>query len=393
MRGVWIGVKARFFCILIFISVFNAGGQDFVTIYDDFHEQYFGRSLARSGISGINLYQFKNYPTIAVSENDGILTAIIVSSYVKSTLEDLFSDTEQLSYETTTLSIKKRLPSGNIYRYRDIEYGIDFTFKLEGPSSGLMELIDTVYAANSYWHNIVSDLYKKNYAVRIFASEDIPGYTSGKIVFAEALFMAELIGDKHQPLWGMRDGLGMLDNVGYALIREELKNFDDYINYRKLVQNKEELYKFIRRTESMGQDFARNLDAQIRISFSVTKERTAFQLPESLIVSGKGSQFDIALLYYDILRRKSYDCKLALVKKNFNDEISLCVLFMDPDTYLWGAAGDLPVIENIHENIGGSLVELYDTDLSYYILDADKIFDEKLITIPEKDDSWEIARY
>ena len=366
--------------------------QEFVTIYTDNQEQLYGRALSRSGIHGINLEQFGNYKTLNTGSS-GVLTAVIVSSYVNSVLEQMFEYREKVEYTTTEIEMIKRDRSGNIYMLSDSEFNINFKFRLEKPSDVIYRQVDAVYGNNSYWHSIVTNLYRNNYVVRIYSAENIPGYDNSRIVFAEALFMATLIGYRHQPLWGIHDGLGYLDNVGYALIRDDLADYSEFNNYRNPAVNEDGIYRFIYRVQSMGPDFVQNLYDLSSVVFNIHDDISTKQLPEKLLLSEEGSRRDLALFYYDILTRMKYECKLAFVKKAYSDDDpEMLVVFRDKESYLWGIIGYGSIDEEIHELWEKTFAGYYNQDTKYYILNADDIFSEKKISVPD-DKYWTLSKF
>ena len=368
--------------VIHFLFIFTVSNiifsQDFLTIYNDNQEKYFGRSLKRTGITGINLMDFKDYKTKAVGDRNGNLTAVLVSSYINASLEMLLEKRDKIQYEDTSITVLKKVNRRNIYLYNNSKYGISFSFSLEKADKNIYSQIEMVYGNNIYWHKIVTKLYVNNYVVRIYSAENIKGFNESKITYSEIMFMATLLGERDQPLWGIHDGLGILENIAYALKREDVVNRSKYNAYRKPVRNEDLLFTYINKIETMGSDFINNLHAFSSINIFTTEVTRDLQFPEVLVKTEYGSQYDKVLLYYDILTRKHYTCRLILVRAAYTqNEPVLIVVFKDPDTYKWGVIGDMKTEVDLDSYWKNAVVNFYNHDMNYIEIDINDLFRNK----------------
>ena len=198
--------KALFAALLLAVLCFPVFSDDaLVSIYRDYDDGLFGRSLYRGVIFSVKLESFIRYNSFPVKDVDGTgnndgLTGYLLS---ESRADDL---KEGRGNGVTILDSEKKLYSFN----RD---GISIEFGLEKAPPDFYEEISRTY------NNLLSDSeraqqvirevkksYESGYLIRVYRAENVyrPQYTG--IEYEDVLISAALIADSFQPLWGIHDG-------------------------------------------------------------------------------------------------------------------------------------------------------------------------------------------
>jgi hypothetical protein len=195
---------SQFYLSFILFLLLSASGlicQDYVYIYDDISDGGYGRSTNRSVIRGVRLDRFSQFRTLTVETDllesnliKGFLTPLVFSAAKK-------SDMDRGVYTSISLT-------GSVYRYRG--EGIDISFTLEKPDSGLLAEIDQYYKDWPQWHEPVKNHYLDNWVIRILEAENVFEPWIDLITYNEALLSASLIADRDQWMWGVRDGADIL---------------------------------------------------------------------------------------------------------------------------------------------------------------------------------------
>jgi hypothetical protein len=172
-----------------------------ITIYDDFDDGAFGRSEYRSVYRSVKLSAFLRSKSIDVAspawDETSHLTAVVLSSTREKELRDGV-------YDSVTL-----LGDG-VYHYK--KEGLDFTFSLEKPNDKVLTLLEEYYRGSyGHWLESVTNHYLDNFIIRIHSAENIFEPWRETIEYNEALLMATALGDREQWLWGIHDGLDLLN--------------------------------------------------------------------------------------------------------------------------------------------------------------------------------------
>ncbi len=180
--------------LVTIISVFSAGAEEMVTVYDDFDDGRFGRSEYRSVLRSVKLSAFARSETLPVLspalDEESFLTAVVLSGEVYNSLVPLMDDRGRILYS---------------------RQGLEFVFSLEKPGPAIYEVIEEYYSGTrQYWLEAVTQHYKENYVIRIHSAENIFEPWNDTITYTEALLMATAVGDRDQWLWGIHDGLNLL---------------------------------------------------------------------------------------------------------------------------------------------------------------------------------------
>ncbi|MCK5249334.1 MAG: hypothetical protein KAJ98_05175 [Spirochaetaceae bacterium] len=176
-----------------------------VSIYRDFDDGLFGRSLYRGVVFSVKLGSFDRYRTLPVRDIDG-LTAYLVSSRRG---EDLAAGRGPgISMNSRApredLPQPKHDPETWLYIYdRD---GITVAFSLEEAPKDLFDEIRRTYTGRESVIEEVSESYRNGYIIRIHNAENVYRPEFARIDYEDVLVSAALIGDTFQPLWGIHDG-------------------------------------------------------------------------------------------------------------------------------------------------------------------------------------------
>ncbi len=181
------------------------GDDPAVTIYRDFDDGLFGRSVYRGVVFSVKLGSFGRYGSLEVGDLDG-LTAYLVSSgrAEEMALNRAFGTSR---FEPASAKLKN-LPDENpekwIYEYES--GGIRISFLLERAPEELYDEIVRTYPENPSVADEVSQSYRGGYVVRILTAENVYRPYYARIDYEDILISAALIGDDFQPLWGIHDG-------------------------------------------------------------------------------------------------------------------------------------------------------------------------------------------
>lgn len=195
--------KSIFLCISLFISFFIFADDPVVSIYDEFDDGLFGKSIYRGVIVSVKKSALARSETFTI-DNDGesgYLTAVILSS----------ANAEKLN--SGYFNLPKRMEMGNvIYGYS--KDGLNFEFSIEKAGKEMIDIVGEYYKDNEEWHDLLIEYYQNNYVIRIHSAENVFDGWSDEITYNEALVAATLIGDSDQWLWGIHNGADIL-NKGY----------------------------------------------------------------------------------------------------------------------------------------------------------------------------------
>ncbi len=192
-----------------------------LTVYKENMPAHYGRAEVRAEKISYKLNEFSLSETFMTESPGGMLTAVALSSTIVEKLESLFIDYDEIYIDPYWLE-KDVFEGRTTYLYYDGDSGIKFLFSPEKAGKEILNEVDIVYGDDPYWREEVGRHYRENYVIRIFSAENIIDYRSVEITFTEALLMATLIGDSDQWLWGIHDGLGMLEQViGFTLPENE----------------------------------------------------------------------------------------------------------------------------------------------------------------------------
>lgn len=314
-----------------FLSAVPLAGIDSVEIYSDFNPREYGRSPRKADVKKISFEEFGVARTIAASDPDGILTAVVLDSRVVESLGNFLEGYHERRLGGAWYWMEEAA-GRKIFHYYDDAAGLRFSFSAEKPGREITSVITGFYAGDPETRDIVLDHYRKNYVLRIHSAENINNPWINSITFEEALVAATLAGDRAQPLWGMRDGAGLLQDIpGLVAVKMALPLY----HYRPIEKNEGEYMSFIRRINNMSGDFARNLHTTVIAEFGMESSQ-GFQLPEEYVARRAGSGTDAAFLYYDVLVRMGFHARAVAVARG-SESPEPVVLFRHGERGNWGA--------------------------------------------------------
>lgn len=195
--------KTGLFLIAFFILFILQAEDRVVSIYNEFDEGLYGKSIHRGIIVSVKKDAFARAETFKIKNDDesGFLTAVVISR----------ENAERLLDGYYNLSMRNEM-GRSIFRYQ--KEGLDFEFSVEKAEEKLLEIVSEYYKNDTVWHDPLIDYYKENYIIRIHSAENVFDSWSDDISYSEALVVATLIGDSSQWLWGIHDGIDIL-NKGY----------------------------------------------------------------------------------------------------------------------------------------------------------------------------------
>ena len=189
------------------IGPIDFDGDPAVSIYRDYDDGLFGRSMYRGVIFSVKLGSFGRYRTLPSGDLDG-LTAYLVSSRRGNDIAAAGSEGLNIIGPAPRHNLPRPtlIPEKWLYQYnRD---GVNIVFSLEVAPEDLYNEIQLTYFGNESLIEEVSELYRDGYILRIHEAENLYRPQIALIDYEDILVAAALIGDIFQPLWGIHDGNG-----------------------------------------------------------------------------------------------------------------------------------------------------------------------------------------
>lgn len=180
-------------------------GDAAVSIYRDFDDGLYGRSLYRGVIFSAKLDSFSRYRTLAVGDTGG-LTAYLVSSVRGRELASGLIDAVSIrgAAENAPDVGLGRIPEKWLYEYDN--NGLRIVFSLESAPDDIFDEIRRTYAGDLSGIETVSESYRNGFLVRVHEAENIYRPQFSELDYEDVLISASFIGDRFQPLWGIHDG-------------------------------------------------------------------------------------------------------------------------------------------------------------------------------------------
>lgn len=204
--------RTQFVSALMIVFVLSAGAtgpvffdnDEAVSIYRDFDDGLFGRSLYRGVMFSVKLDSFARYRSLPVRDMDG-LTGYLLSG----------DTAEALSESRVPGVIRQERVAGipvtegdepGMWLYRFSRDGIDVVFSLERVPEDLLEEVDRTYPDNRPVAEQVKESYRSSWVIRIHVAENVYRPGVGLIDYEDVMVSAALLADDFQPLWGLHDG-------------------------------------------------------------------------------------------------------------------------------------------------------------------------------------------
>jgi hypothetical protein len=198
---------------MVCVSIWSIGPLDFdgdpaVSIYRDYDDGLFGRSIYRGVIFSAKLDSFGRYRTLPVGDPGG-LTAYLVSSRRGNDIAAGNTKGLNLSGLAPRYNLPRPARDPEKWLYHYAMDGVEITFSLEAAPEDLYNEIRLTYFGKESLIKEVSELYRDGYILRIHEAENLYRPEIAQIDYEDILVAAALIGDIFQPLWGIHDGNGL----------------------------------------------------------------------------------------------------------------------------------------------------------------------------------------
>lgn len=174
--------------------------ESLVSIYDEFDNGLFGKSVHRGVIVTIKKSAFSRSETLMVKNEGevGYLTAVVMTNSTAKKLMDGFYKLDHFVSDGYTIYIINK-------------DGLNFSFSIEKAGENLIDFVSESYKDDKLWHDPLVEYYRDNYVLRIHSAENIFESWTEEITYNEAIVAATLIGDADQWLWGIHDGCDILN--------------------------------------------------------------------------------------------------------------------------------------------------------------------------------------
>jgi len=377
---------------MFFLTVFSLGGflnaeEASVKIYRYAEPDMLGRSPDRSIILSVDLADFSRGKPAAL-ENP-VPTAYLVQAEVVEQLKSLTRESGR--GETPRLKAERLGPL--TYRIAFPLWDIENVYRFDPPDDGLDSVISDYYS-NVYWREVVSGEYANNYTVTVLQATDLLN-PRGKVDYTEALLAAALIASKEQPLWGIHDGLGLLDGLGYALTEARNQLAHETHNYRDYAVNSRQMQELVLRLLQSGSNLSETLHSMVNSLVQFEKDEELL-LPEELIEKGEGDCLEFALCYYDLLRRVGSEAKILALQaeEDYEGELpcTFVTVYRREEFGPWGYvhyAGFEEVSFETWDEIPGQILR---DSAYYYPVNPEEPMRERSVNLPPRD-IWSLSKY
>lgn len=382
--------------IVIFLlsSLFGLFSQtDFVTVYSDFDQELLGRSVQRSSRESVHMEMFKLAETLEVPKSDNRQsgkTLLVLSSDIKQELDHLLTDEGFVIKNGIELSwtLFHGIP---VYRYFDDRAGLDIQFSLQKPDDYVLEQVHQVYR-DPYWRDVVLGEYNSSFVITIHMAEDL-GRTG--LDYQDILYSATLLGDYHQPLWGIHDGNGLLEQF-VQLETIETADLPGYLEYRPILENRFRLLNLLGRIDRIEGSFPENLQRTLKSLFFFHSDLNLghfVQLPEEVILRKEGSLWDLNVFYYDFLMRKGYQVIVLITEDSSPDQFSEpLILFRESIMDLWSVMESDSLTYDVGKDWREIPGYLAGRNIRYHRVDMSRLVQNRALPMVQ-DLVWTWSRY
>ncbi len=366
-------------CVPVLIAADADVSADSVSVYSGASAGKAGRALDRQNVLEISLEEFLGSRSVRTG-SDGIATAIIVDEKVKNAVEKLLDKSDYTIIEGSVLARNSDYDRVT-YSFIWEQYGFEIEFAFEKADKLLLAEIEKVYGDDAWLYGELMRSYDDNYVIRVFKAENLIDPEEDKIDFIEAMISATVIGSTFQPLLGIHDGLGVLDDLGLAVARSDVIESDDYIEYRRYESNSEELQSFMHTINGMSGDFIDNLYSSVASISKKHSEDNKILLPEDFFSMREGDNTDFAFFYYDILKRNGYQVKFVVIDSG-SGELYSTVFFREKGTDLWGIIDGNTLERETAENWRRLPALVFTASVQYFEPDLEDIIAKGKIDLP-----------
>ncbi|MBN2509153.1 MAG: hypothetical protein JXB03_02710 [Spirochaetales bacterium] len=288
--------------------------------------------------------------------------AVVIPAYVRDQLSQLSSNTGTIQ----GLSVQQE--GNGVFRFSHASSRIHARFELIEVPSTLYDHIRLVYT-NSFWQDMVTKTYKSSLIFKVYGGNDLD--RDGVFSFREALAVATLLGSRDQPLLGIHDGSGYLENIAYP-IRSNAFQADDPTG------------ELIMSINDLGGDFVREMYDTITGSYRYEPSAPdKVQHPDDFLNGTSGDSQDFALAFYHILIRKGYEARiLQVLIPGAEEETEYVTVFRKPETFVWSAVHLRMLALAVTESLEDIPALLFRQNLSYAQLDPEEMLRTQKIPAP-----------
>ncbi len=364
---------------------------EFVEIYAAADTSLFGRASSRIEVIKTPFNAFRDAKTFPVQETSE--TALLMQSHTVRLLErmaELHSEASSQSDMNDFSSMKVEKLDQDVFRISHMDLGFSATFRFEKPSAAFLEQIKSYYR-NVYWQEEVEAAYRENYVITVLEAEDILK-PYGRVDFLDAMISASLIAAKDQPLWGMHDGAGLLDGLGYMLVEQTNSRDQGSDSYRKFNSNSHAMEEIVMRLRQNRENLAEDIHTSVN-SVVQYEEDDDFLLPEELLTVCEGDEIEFALTYYDLARRTGCEAKiLALSEDPGMSAVEYLTVFQKEAFGKWGYIRHQDFKSPFADQWEDIPALLSRDNTFYFELNPALIMHKRQITLPAAP-SWAISIY
>ncbi len=378
--------------MLIFPSALLFAAPDYVSVYKSASEAMLGRASSRASVISVPLNDFDRAETLPVKGDEGISTCVMIDASVKDAVEVLLEKRDFILVEGSVIS---RESYGNDYMYTFTwdQYGFSVKFGFEHNLDIIEPVINDAYPDNSYLAGAVLRDFSDNYSLKIYEAEDVLAPRDGKPDFIEAMLSATVIGSTFQPMLGVRDGLGVLNQLGLAVSSSGVLEHPELYEYRKFHHAGDEIYSFVYRIMGMEGDFITNLFNTVTGISLKQPDDGMVMLPEDFFVLRKGDNTDYSMFFYDILKRAGYEVKFIVIDSGEDSgALYSTVFFLEEGGEQWGRIDSYSLDRYFAERWKRLPALVFSSTVRYFEPDTDRIFQSGMIELPPPS-LWHTALY
>ncbi|MCG8452666.1 MAG: hypothetical protein MI717_05755 [Spirochaetales bacterium] len=207
MRKIFCVLSLAFFMVPLFAigpEVFE--GEEAVTIYRDFDDGRFGRSLYREVLFSLKPACFARYSSLNVAEGMDGRTAYLVSQdrAQAMTQPGKIPGLVRVGEQGERAPDVFASPHHGAYHYQTQD--LDIVFALERASETMYEEILRTYSSQPQVAQLVTQSYQNGYVVRVIRAENAYRPHIARLDYEDVLLTAAFVGNRFQPLWGIHDG-------------------------------------------------------------------------------------------------------------------------------------------------------------------------------------------
>ena len=329
--------------VLLLFTALSLWAEEFVSIYQDYQPDRWGRARERSGLISPSLEDLRGASTVEASSG-GILTAVILNRDQGDQLLALLKERQTVTDGMITLSMVR---SGEkpVLQWYHRGWEARYKFQLDSAPRELLSEIVNFYASDPYNGGLVDREYRDHYIIRIWAGEDILE-SDGRLSFGEALLGATLLGDGFQPLWGIHDGWGTLALAGLLKAAGDQMSVEESVSMnpadtepprRREIRRTGEWADFLHRVESLPGSFPENLYVYTRTVCALEDGgEDGYVTPSEFLTEKAGRDRDFALFFYSVLRDYGYEVRLVMINPGELMSNRYIVTFRESGSPLWG---------------------------------------------------------